>query len=460
MFLRPVLANGMRTVAFSRMVGFSLIVPFSLIVALPAVAQQLGPRDELFAHSEEFRREVIRVTEGVYVAVGFALANVILIEGDDGVLIIDTTEGMDAAREIKAEFDRITTKPVRAIIYTHSHPDHIRGAAAFAGDAEPDVYAHESLLPENRPGGVGRGARDGGNQFGGALPAELRPNAGIGPQLVLGGGGGYLEPTVTFAGERFEFEAAGIRVELVHAPGETDDQIYVWLPDRRILFPGDNFYRAFPNLYAIRGVPLRRVDSWIESLAKMIEEGAEYLVPSHTRPILGSANVGAALQAYHDGVKSVLDQTIAGMNRGLRPDELVQTVRLPEELAQNPFLREFYGTVEWAVRTIYSYHLGWFDGNATSLFPLSNSERAERLLELVGGTGPLLTEGRRALDQEDHQWAAEIADYVLLVEQDNRDAMLLKADALEALGEQQISANARNWYLTSVQWLRERAERN
>ncbi len=439
---------------------FSVIALFSPILTTPAVAQELSPRDELFAHSDEFRREVIRVTDGVYVAVGFALANVILVEGDDGVLIIDTTEGVGAAREIKAEFDRITTKPVRAIIYTHSHPDHIRGASASAGDAEPDVYVHESFLPENRPAGVGRGARDGGNQFGGALPDELRPNAGIGPRLVLGGGGGYLEPTVAFPGERYEFEAAGIRVELVHAPGETDDQIYVWLPERRILFPGDNFYRAFPNLYAIRGVPLRRVDHWVESLAKMIEEEAEYLVPSHTRPIIGSEDVGAALQASHDGVKSVLDQTIAGMNRGLRPDELARTVQLPEELARNPFLREFYGTVEWAVRTIYSYHLGWFDGNATSLFPLSNSERAERVLALAGGTGPLLAEGQSALDREDHQWAAEIADYVLLVQEDNTDALLLKADALEALGEQQISANARNWYLTSVQWLRERARAN
>ena len=436
------------------------IASLSAIAASPTVAQNLRPRDELFAHSDEFRREVVRVTDRVHVAVGFALGNVILVEGDDGIIIIDTTEGLNAAREVKAEFDRITTKPVRAIIYTHSHPDHIRGASAFAGDAQPDVYAHESFLAENRPTPVGRGAREGGNQFGGALPAELRPNAGIGPRLILGGGNGFIEPTVTFPGERYEFEAAGIRVELVHAPGETDDQIYVWMPDLRILFPGDNFYRAFPNLYAIRGVPLRRVDDWVESLAKMIEENPEHLVPSHTRPIIGNANVRIALQAYHDGVKSVLDQTLAGMNQGLRPDELVRTVRLPEDLAQNPFLREFYGTVEWAVRAIYTFHLGWFDGNATSLFPLSNADRATRVLELAGGTGPLLAEGREALDQEDYQWAAELADYVLLVQPDDRDALLLKADALELLGEQQISANARNWYLTSVRWLRNQAGEN
>jgi alkyl sulfatase BDS1-like metallo-beta-lactamase superfamily hydrolase len=172
---------------------------------------------------------------------------------------------------------------------------------------------------------------------------------------------------------------------------------------------------------------------------------------------MGYDDVRSALGGYHDGVKSVLDQTIAGMNRGLRPDELAEVVRLPDELAQNPYLREFYGTVEWSVRTIYSYHLGWFDGNATNLFPLSHTDRASRILELVGGIDPLLAVGAAAIDQEDHQWAAEVADYVLFVEPDNREARLLKATALEALGERQISANARNWYLTSAQWLREQA---
>jgi uncharacterized sulfatase len=424
------------------------------------VAQDSVNLQRLRAHSNEFRQEVIEVTDGVYLAIGYALANVIMIEGDDGLIIVDTTESRLAAEQIKVEFDKISTKPVRAIIYTHSHPDHVNGAAVFAGDDNPEIYSHEKARRENLPTSVGRAGRGGANQFGMQLADEERLNAGIGPKLVFGvGGAGYMAPTQTFSDERMRFEVAGVEVELVYAPGETDDQIYVWLPQKRVLMPGDNFYRAFPNIVAIRGVPLRRADHWYQSLAKMIAEEPQFLAPSHTRPIIGEANVRDALTAYHDGVKSVYDQTIAGMNQGLRPDELVEVVKLPPELADNPYLLEFYGTVPWAVRAIYTFHLGWFDGNATNLFPLSNSGRAQRLLALAGGESNVLEEATAALSNQDYQWAAELADYVLSMNELSNDAMLIKASAFRALGDQQISANARNWYLSSAQALESQATR-
>lgn len=440
----------MKTLIFRSLFGSMLLI---LLGSPYSLAQDSGNLAKLRAHSDEFRQEIIQVSERIHVAVGFALANVIMIEGDDGLIIVDTTESVAAAQQIKTEFDKISNKPVKAIVYTHSHPDHVGGASVFAANDNPEIYSHEKALRENLPASAGRAGRGGADQFGIRLTDEQRLNAGIGPKLVFSGGGvgsGYIAPTQTFSGERMQFETAGIQVELVYAPGETDDQIYVWLPEQRALMPGDNFYRAFPNIVAIRGVPLRRADHWYESLAKMIAEQPAYLVPSHTRPILGADNVSSALTAYHDGVKSVYDQTMAGINQGLRPDELVELVKLPAELADNPYLQEFYGTVPWAVRVIYSFHLGWFDGNATNLFPLSNKDRAQRLIELGGGEASVLQTSQQALLDQEHQWAAELADYLLLVDENSREAMLVKANALRALGAQQISANARNWYLTSA----------
>ncbi len=435
-----------------RAVGLALLVS---VVSTPFLAaQELAGRAKLRAHTQEFRREVVNVTEGVWVAVGFDLANAILLEGPEGLVIVDTGSGVAAAKAMRTAFDAISSKPVRAIVYTPHHPDHVGGASAFAGAGETEIWAHELLLPGERAANVGRAGRDGGNQFGAGLPEALRLNNGIGPAGQIGAGGnGYLAPTKTFAGERTTVRVAGLTMDLVLAPGETDDQIYVWLPDKKVLMPGDNFYRAFPNLYAIRGVPLRRVDWWVDSLTAIIAERAEYLVPSHSRPIAGAAAVAAALTAYRDGVKSVLDQTIAGMADGLRPDELVAKVKLPAALAANPYLQEFYGTVEWSVRAIYTYYLGWFDGNATHLFPLPARDRAARIVALAGGDAAILSQVRDALATQEFQWAAELADYVLDGQPGHLEARRLKAQARTELGERQVSANARNFYLSSAQYL-------
>jgi alkyl sulfatase BDS1-like metallo-beta-lactamase superfamily hydrolase len=185
----------------------------------------------------------------------------------------------------------------------------------------------------------------------------------------------------------------------------------------------------------------------------MVDLGADYLVPGHTRPVLGSANVRAALTAYRDGIKSVLDQTLEGMKKGERPDELVQHVTLPHALADSPYLQEFYGTVAWSVRAIYADYAGWFDGNPTKLFPLPERDRAARVIELAGGREQVLSRARRALADKDFQWAAELTDYVLAIDDGNVEAKRLKAAALSELGERQISAIARNYYLSAAQYL-------
>lgn len=423
--------------------------------AAPVAPAAVPGPEELAAHSEEFRREVIRVTDGVYVAVGFGLANSILIEGDDGVIIVDTMESLEAAETVKAEFAKITSKPVRAIIYTHNHADHVFGARAFTEGRPIPVYGQaliyrelDRFLTVVRPAIYTRSMR----MFGTFLPPGDVLNAGIGPFLASGHGRGTLalvRPTDVFDDER-RLTIAGVELQLVHAPGETDDQLFVWIPAKRALLSGDNIYKSFPNLYTIRGTSYRDVVAWVHSLDAMRALHPEHLVPSHTRPLSGAETIAATLTAYRDAIQFVHDQTVRGMNRGLTPDQLVEVVTLPPHLANHPFLREYYGTVAWSVRSIFAGYLGWFDGDAATLTPLSPTERAERMAALAEQATPLRDAAAAALARGDHRWAAELAADVLRLHPDDAEVRKLEAQALRALGAQQLSANGRSYFLTQA----------
>lgn len=439
-----------------------------LALATPLLAQENAATQKLTAQSRQFQEQVIKVADNVYTAVGYSVSNVSMIVGDDGVVLVDTGMMSEAAERIAKEFRKITDKPVKAIIYTHSHGDHTRGAPVFLGAERPQIWAHVNFGSEARPwkeGGLTFQNVRGARQAGFKLPPEQRINNGVAPARYPRRGGEVFSsgkatnPTHFVEGERKRITVAGVELELVAAPGETLDELFVWYPAGKVLFAGDNFYRSFPNLYAIRGTPNRSVRLWAESLGRMAECNAEALVGGHTNPILGAEQVSQVLTDYRDAVQFIHDKTVEGINKGLTPDELVEYVQLPEHLASKDYLQPFYGHPEWGVRSVFNGYLGWFDGNATNLFRLSPAAEAERVARLVGGPGKLRAAANDALTEGDHQWAAQLADHLLAINSDDIEAKRIKADALTGLARNMVNATARNYYLTVARELREQASK-
>ena len=415
--------------------------------------------DALQAHGQHFEEAVITVAPGLHVAVGFGIANSLLIEGDDGAIIVDTMESLDAARRVAAAFAAISDLPVTAIIYTHSHPDHVQGAAAFISEgAEIPVYAHaavaanmDRVASELQPVITRRSLR----MYGSGLPEGEQSNLGIGAFLALSPETevGILRPTHSFT-DRLQVTISGVEMELVHAPGETDDQIFIWLPKYRALLPADNLYKAFPNLYTLRGTRYRDPKQWAQSLDAMRAYRPDLLIPSHGRPIIGADSVMAVLTDYRDAIRYVHDQTLRRMNAGQSPDQIAAELTLPPHLAASPYLQPFYGTTAWAARAVFQGELGWFSGNISELSPLPPGERGQRWVALAGGAKALLAEARNALAQDDPQWALELTDPLMAIAADDADVRTLRADAAEALGARSSNPNARHYYLSVARELR------
>ena len=247
------------------------------------------------------------------------------------------------------------------ILYTHHHSDHISGVEAYLnenGDNENNnnknikIIAHKTTEGEmnNIVSLVGMiTSSRAQKQFGELLRSENSDqpieyshiNSGIGPFLNFGAEqtSSHVTPTNTFSDQTKITVAGNIELQLEHAPGETDDQILIWWPEQKAIFPGDNIYKSFPNIYTIRGAHARDANAWVNSLDKIREKidnkqygGLEYLCGSHTRPVIGKERIREIVTKYRDGIQFVHDQTLHLLNQGIFPDQIVKQVKLPPVL--------------------------------------------------------------------------------------------------------------------------------
>ena len=411
---------------------------------------------ELKAHPEYFKKDVVQLSDNVYQAFGFAASNVYMIVGEDGLIIIDTSESIGAAEAIFSEFRKLTDLPVKMIIYTHSHRDHVSGAVVFADGAKPEIlastgFSEDSLIVATEHPRPTRAMQvRTKRQFGIGLsyPDEII-GIGVGPgdRPLAGLGKGSIPPTRRIGDEGEHVSVCGVDLQLVMAPGETPDHMVVWYPDRKVLFCGDNFYHSFPNLYPIRGTVYRDFDAWADSLDLLMAFEADILAPGHTKALIGADQIRGVMSDYRDAIRHVIDETRKGMDAGLTIDELAHCVTLPDHLAKKPYLREFYGRVDWSVRAYFVGTMGWFDGNPTTIGSLSPREEAERFFELVGGEEELYGAVEDAFSAGDYQWALQLVDHLIHAGHDVEGAKEFKAEILREYADLQINCTARHYYL-------------
>lgn len=455
----------MKAVRFLSGTLFSL----SLIGAASATTLTTPDKALEIIHSQDHhfsKPHVVKVADNVFTALGFHGATTSMIVGTDGVVMIDSLMGPKSA---KSAIEALRTAsgvklPVKAVVYTHAHGDHTGGASAYLEYAS-DKDSVQIIGPEGMGDDTGGNAdirpllmKRGQFQFGRDLPASQLTNRGIAPAKTYDKdrAKGHIKPTVRVDGE-MDATIAGIHLHFEQAPGETPEAMFVWLPKERVLFSGDNFYQAFPNLYAIRGTPYRDVRVWAASDRRMAELKPAALVPGHTSPVIGEKEATGALLDYANAIQAVYDQTVAGMNRMEDPATIAQSIKLPEELASKAWLKQVYGTVENASRSIYSGLVGWYDGNPMNLHPLSKQERAVRMVKLLGGQDAVSEAVRRAFQAEDYQWVLELADlveaYPDFTEKYKQEILNLRIQSLRKIGATESNPLNRNYYFEYSNYL-------
>lgn len=404
---------------------------------------------------------IYNVTDGVYVAVGYGRCNPALIEGTDGLIIVDPGESTTSAEMVKAAYNKhlnniFDRKPVKAIIYTHYHDCHMEGTSVFAGNDSPEIIAHESfeknlfsptaLCSQIYPIKLLRAVMYAGILY--QNDTGYFVNGGIFP-FSIPGPSGYIPPTLTVK-DKLETNIAGVNLTIVHAPAETTDINYVWLPDKKVIIQIGIFYKSFPAINTLRGASHRDPLQYINSIDEMRTRNAEYLVLLHSGggPIVGAENISLTLTSARDALQYVHDQTVYYMNKGLTPGEIIEVVKLPSHLANDPNLKEYFGEVDRDIFQIFQQYMGWFTGRSRDIFPTSPREEAEDRAYLAGGIDKLAVKAKAARDEGNMRRALILSDNVLLLDPKNAEAREVKNSSLISLAEESSNAQVRNYLLS------------
>jgi linear primary-alkylsulfatase len=408
-----------------------------------------------------------KVTEGIYQLRGFCLANLTLIDGKSGWIVVDplmtketASRAMDFARK------HLKDRPVSAVILTHSHIDHFGGVAALFKEEKLQkphlpVIAPKGFIEEATSENVIAGiamSRRAGYMYGKKLAPSVRGHVdnGLGKSIPFGTFS-LIMPNRLVDRTPQEMVIDGIRFIFQYAPeSEAPAELTFYLPDKKAFCGAELVSHTMHNLYTLRGAKVRNALKWsgyIDQAIRLFGD-AEIYFGCHLWPVWGKARVVDFLKRQRDLYKYIHDQTIRMANAGYTPREIAERIKLPESLKTSFSERGYYGTLSHNSKAVYQAYFGWYDGNPAHLNPLPPKESAVRYIRFMGGSESVMKKAKTSFRKGEYRWVAEVLNHLVFAEPENEKAKVLLAKTYDQLGYQSESGPWRNVYLTAAYELR------
>ena len=412
---------------------------------------------------------LFEVVEGIYQVRSFDLANMTLIKGDTGWLIIDpltSSESSKAALDLANQ--HLGKRPVKGVIYTHSHADHFAGALgvvdpenAVSGKVAviaPQHFIKEALSENVVAGNVMQ--RRALYMYGHLLPHSPVGfvSEGLGANLSMGTTG-FVPPndTIVKTGEKRIVDGIEIIFQMVPDTEAVSEFIF-YFPRFKALCTSEITSHHLHNVYTPRGAQVRDALAWSNGINDAIEQFGDQLAvqfATHHWPTWGREEAIAYLEKQRDLYKYIHDQTLRLANHGYNKEEIAEQLRLPESLSNEFSCRDYYGTVSHNSKAVYVKYLGYFDGNPANMNPLPPVESARHYVAYMGGADAILQKARQSFEQGEYRWVGQVLNHVVMTDPDNNSARALLADAYEQMGYQAEAGPWRNFYLTGALELRQ-----
>jgi alkyl sulfatase BDS1-like metallo-beta-lactamase superfamily hydrolase len=411
---------------------------------------------------------LFEVTDGIYQVRNQDLSNMTIIEGSEGITVIDPLVSEETAKAaLDLYYSKRGRKPVKAVVYTHSHVDHYGGVRGIVSEDDlksekVKIYAPEGFLDaavsENVMAGTAM-SRRASYMYGNLLRADPKGQVGAGLGTTTSAGTVTLIPPTNIIKETGHKEKIdGLTYEFLMAPGSEAPAEMMWfVEEKKAMEAAEDATHTLHNTYSLRGAKIRDPLSWSKYLNQalvMWGGKVDVVFAQHHWPTWGNDKVVAFLKSQRDLYRFINDQTLRMVNHGMTMREVADALKLPDSLADVWANRGYYGSVYHDVAATYVLYLGWFDGNPATLHELPPVDASKKYVEFMGGADEVLKKAKTSYDKGEYRWVAQVVHHVVFADPNNQAAKKLEADALEQLGYQAESGPWRNFYLSGAQELR------